>query len=73
MYNSIDGDQASIGPSLNNNYLISLYYVVFIWIGTFFFLNLFVGAICYHFDKSQSKFKLGQIMLTDDQIRWIDT
>jgi hypothetical protein len=27
-----------IGPSMNNNYLISLYYVIFIWIGSFFFV-----------------------------------
>jgi len=38
MYDSIDGDVETIGPSLNNNYLISLYYVIFILIGSFFFV-----------------------------------
>jgi len=38
MYDSIDGDVATVGPSMNNNYFISLFYVIFIWIGTFFFM-----------------------------------
>jgi len=41
MYYSIDGDDADIGPSLNNNYFMSLYYMIFIWIGYFFSYSYF--------------------------------
>lgn len=67
MFRCIDGDDETKGPSKDNNYGISLFFVFFIFIGTFFFLNLFIGAICYHFDKSHKNEKCALHMyLTPD-------
>lgn len=57
MLSAIDGDVAEIGPSFDNNYILSLYFIMFMLVGTYFFLNLFIGAICYHFDKSHKSEK----------------
>ena len=48
----MDSDDPHKGPSLNANPLMAIFFIVFILVGAFFFLNLFIGAICYHFDKS---------------------
>ena len=52
MYQAIDGDTPDIGPSKDNGPALSIYFVIFIMIGSFFLLNLFIGVICYHFDKT---------------------
>jgi hypothetical protein len=52
LYYAIDGDLPEYGPSYNNNYYAAIFYIGFIFVGSFFFLNLFIGTICYHFDKS---------------------
>ncbi len=62
----------SQGPSQNNSSNISYYFVGFIIVGSFFFLNLFVGVIFYHFNKAQTEESEGSNMfLTDEQRRWI--
>lgn len=73
LYRSIDGDYDTEGPSVNNNYIISLFYISFILVGGLFFTNLFVGAICYHFDKCHKNEKCAMhSLLTDEQIKWIE-
>jgi voltage-dependent calcium channel L type alpha-1D len=72
MFGAIDGDEDTNGPSRDTNYSISLFFVTFIFIGTFFFLNLFIGAICYHFDKSHKDEKCAMHrFLTEDQNKWV--
>jgi hypothetical protein len=38
-------------PVRNNNYAIIIFYVVFITMGSFFILNLFIGVIIENFSK----------------------
>ena len=73
MYNALDGDDEKLGPSYNTNFIQCLYFISFIFIGSFFFLNLFVGAICYHFDKCHKNEKCSMFdLLTEEQIKWIE-
>ena len=73
MFQAIDGDSSEYGPQKDNHYEISLYFIAFILIGAFFFLNLFIGAICYHFDKCHKNEKCSMhSFLTDEQIKWIE-
>lgn len=73
MYSGIDGDDETKGPSINNNYIVSIFFIAFILVGSFFFANLFIGAICYHFDKSSKNEKcIMHSLLTDEQIKWIE-
>jgi len=57
MYLAIDGDVAEKGPSPNANFIIAFFFVGFMLVGQFFLMNLFTGAICYHFDKAQKNEK----------------
>jgi hypothetical protein len=63
------------GPSKGAYTYIAYYFVAFILIGSFFFLNLFTGAIFFHFNKAQknekNKSSKLSIFMTEDQIRWI--
>jgi voltage-gated sodium channel type XI alpha len=46
---------------------------MFILIGSFFLLNLFVGALCYNFDKAQKNEKsIGYLFMTPEQAKWIE-
>jgi len=73
MYNALDGDDEKLGPTYNTNFILCLYFISFIFIGSFFFLNLFVGAICYHFDKCHKNEKCSMFdLLTEEQIKWIE-
>lgn len=66
-FNSVDGNYESEGPNKDETFAISLFYVGFIFIGSLFFMNLFVGAICFHFDKAHKNEKcIMHSLLTED-------
>lgn len=73
MYQGIDSDVDAYGPTENGNQIYSLFYVIFLVIGSLFLLNLFVGALCYNFEKAQKNEKSGGItFMTPDQAKWIE-
>jgi len=45
MYQIVDGDKEENGPSYENNKSIQIYIIVFIIVGSFFLMNLFIGVI----------------------------
>lgn len=49
MFLAIDSNEEDYGPEQNNYKIISLYFIGFILVGSFFLLNLFVGVIFFHF------------------------
>ena len=49
MFLAIDSNESNYGPEKDNYKIISIYFVGFILIGSFFLLNLFVGVIFFHF------------------------
>ena len=59
----------------DTNPYISYYFVSFILVGSFFFLNLFTGAIFFNFNKAhkneKSNAKFSNLM-SDDQKRWVE-
>lgn len=83
MYAAIDGngdvslinrlsDRLSLlqgeGPTKNGNPLVGVFYIGFIMVGSFFFLNLFIGAICFNFDQAHKNEKsCMHSFLTDEQ------
>lgn len=73
MFTAADANEDSVGPIKDGNILIAYYFIAFILIGSFFFLNLFTGAICYHFDKAHKNEKSCMYaFLTEDQNKWIE-
>ena len=71
MYQGIDATDVEKGPSKNASILYSLYFVGFILIGSFFFLNFFVGVIFLNFEEAQKEEKEA-LVLNDKQLKWID-
>ena len=53
MQTGIDSQETDQGPLLNNKIWISIYFIVFIVIFSFFFINVFVGLIILTFQAEQ--------------------
>ena len=49
MYKVIDATEVGRGPIKNYNPAAAYYFVIFIIIGSFFFLNLFIGVVFQRF------------------------
>jgi len=56
------------------NYFNQMYFVVFILLGAFFILNLFIGVIIDNFNRLKQQYEDGVgIILTQPQRNWINT
>ena len=51
--------------------LWSLFYILFLIVGFFFFLNLFIGVVVTNFNTEKDKIG-GNDLLTEKQREWID-
>lgn len=69
MYQLIDGGEPHEGPIFDNHNYVKGLFVVFIFIGSIFCVNLFVAMISLKFDNAQQK-NLEKI-ITNDQQNWI--
>ena len=49
MLNAVDATEHELAPNVNENPAAAYYFVCFILIGSFFFLNLFIAVV---FDQS---------------------
>eukprot|EP00756_Hemistasia_phaeocysticola_P039940 Hpha_TRINITY_DN16840_c2_g1::TRINITY_DN16840_c2_g1_i1::g.152421::m.152421 len=58
------------GPVHNSSPWMSLYFVLFVVIGQFFLMNLFVGVLINTFVKTKER-ETGQAELTSNQVSWI--
>ena len=67
---STDIDKVA-GPRDSASYFWIIYFIVFIIVGAFFFLNLFVGVVISTFNSEHDKLG-GNDLLTDKQKEWID-
>ena len=73
MYAAMDARGFELQPDVEYAYFPSLlYFWAFTFIGTLFFLNLVIGAICSTFDELV-QVDAGMDELTDDQRRWVYT
>eukprot|EP01064_Diplonema_japonicum_P029541 TRINITY_DN4809_c0_g1_i1.p1 TRINITY_DN4809_c0_g1~~TRINITY_DN4809_c0_g1_i1.p1 ORF type:complete len:1504 (+),score=269.06 TRINITY_DN4809_c0_g1_i1:171-4682(+) len=71
MYNTIDGTDRGHGPERNASPLVGLYFILFIIIGSFFVLNLFVGVVIFNYNV-EKKHMEGRALLSPEQERWIE-
>ena len=51
MEDAIDATGVDLQPSKEHNFVAYLYFVVFIMLGSFFILNLFIGVIIDNFNR----------------------
>lgn len=72
MYMGIDATEEKRAPIRDYNPAAAFYFISFIIIGTFFFLNLFNGVIFDHFQKAKNKeASLSAFFLQKDQLFWV--
>lgn len=66
------GDSESSGPAYNNFPYMWLYFIAFIFISSFFLMDLFVGVIFYHYGEELEK-EISTLCkkATPEQIKWI--
>ncbi|CAG7836429.1 unnamed protein product [Allacma fusca] len=72
MQASVDAVGINKQPKRDNNLLAYLYYVIFIVIGAFFILNLFIGVIIDNFNRLKKKYEgnLVEVLLTPSQLHY---
>jgi len=66
MFNGVDSKAVDINPDGTRNLWYSLFFILFILIGTFLMMNMFVGLVCDTFNR-ESLINGGNIFLTDNQ------
>jgi hypothetical protein len=67
---AVSANSSLSGPIIfNNQYSSYVYYITFILIGRFFFIELFIGVVFANFSLSQKN--KNDALLTEDQVRWL--
>ena len=72
MYAAIDATDIGKAPQKNYNPLAGLYFVCFIFIGNFFFMNLFIGVVFEQFNEAKKHGGSFAAVLSKDQILWVE-
>ena len=52
MLQAVDSQGVEMGPKLNNSPISAYFFLTFILIGSFFFLNFFVGVIFLNYEEA---------------------
>lgn len=71
MYAFGDATGVETGPKAGASIGNSYFFVAFVFVGSFFFLNLFVGVLFLSFEKAQRDEK-ESMLLDGDEIKWVD-
>eukprot|EP00347_Sterkiella_histriomuscorum_P015163 403358079 len=80
MFQAIDSSFENQGPQEDSNMFSAYYFIFFILIGTYFFLNFFIGVLFLNFKHAQKNEAGGNFFLSlqfcldfvEEEIHWID-
>ena len=67
MYQAIDVTRKDNGPKYEASPSQSIFFIIFILIGSFFFLNFFIGVLFLEYEKAERQEKKG---FTKEMIHW---
>jgi hypothetical protein len=70
MYAAIDSVDLDHGPVKDNNKGIAIIYIIYIFLTTFFIMNLFISVIVDKFNDEIKK-RQGSDQFTDEQKEWV--
>ncbi|XP_043103972.1 sodium channel, voltage-gated, type I-like, alpha [Puntigrus tetrazona] len=70
MYAAVDSRGVDEQPEYEVNLYMYLYFVIFIILGAFFTLNLFIGVIIDNFNQQKKKFGGQDIFMTEEQKKY---
>jgi len=71
MYQAVDATGVEKGPVKEASPQNAYFFIIFILVGSFLFLNLFVGVIFMNFLEAEKEDKESQ-MLSESQQKWVD-
>lgn len=71
MYAFGDATGVETGPKPGAGIINAFYFIFFVFIGSFFFLNLFTGVLFLNFEKAQRDEK-DAMLLDGDEVKWVD-
>jgi len=71
MYAYSDATGVETGPKPGGGLMNAFFFILFVFIGSFFFLNLFTGVLFLNFEKAQRDEK-DAMLLDGDEVRWVD-
>jgi hypothetical protein len=71
MYAYSDATGLETGPKPGAGIINAFFFIGFVFVGSFFFLNLFVGVLFLSFEKAQRDEK-DSMLLDVEEIRWVD-
>lgn len=73
MYQAIDSRDVNLAPKRDSSPYIAYYFVIFILIGSFFFLNFFIGVVFDRFNwAKKNEMSTASLILTKEQILWVE-
>ncbi|XP_056610320.1 sodium channel, voltage-gated, type I-like, alpha [Triplophysa dalaica] len=70
MYAAVDSRSVKEQPEYESNLYMYLFFVIFIILGGFFTLNLFIGVIIDNFNQQKKKFGGQDIFMTEEQKKY---
>ena len=72
MWSAVDSVGPGQQPAENNSPAVAIFFLIYIIVGSFFVINLFVGAVIDHYHEVKNRTE-GNPMLTDAQRQWVST
>ncbi len=74
VYQAVDCTDVEQGPSIGSQWYYAYYFVVFMFVGSMFLLNLFVGVMFLNFTRVQKheSSTFDDILITESQLNWIE-
>ena len=70
MYAGIDSTRRGEAPEENHSIAYSLYFITFVFVGSFFLVNLFGSVLIYSFETRKAEEQQQRLQRTDPQERW---
>jgi len=71
MYAYSDATGVETGPKPGAGIMNAFFFILFVFVGSFFFLNLFTGVLFLNFEKAQRDEK-DAMLLDGDEVKWVD-
>ena len=71
MYHYTDITALEKGPREGASMINAYFFVGFVFVGNFFFMNLFVGVLFMNFEKAQRDEKEA-LLLDGEEMKWVD-
>ena len=72
MFSMADANNASDGPKRDANALFAyIFMIIFVFVGSFFLINLFIGVIFLEYTQASKRENQMQKFLTPEQQNWV--